>query len=78
MLILQTKNRDEVLKRYNNLMTILQNIQTRDKYFSILEQYKLYLNLILTQLNRFKEKEKYTNLTNRLNELQNYFCAEVI
>lgn len=73
MLILKTIHTETVIEKYSMFIEILQKINSREDLIRFSDQYKLYFNLILKQLIRANELEKYASLKNRINELNNYF-----
>lgn len=76
MFILKTSHTETVIEKYSMFIEILQKINSREDLIRFSEQYKLYFNLILKQLIRANELEKYASLKNRINELNHYFFNE--
>ena len=76
MFILKTSHTETVIEKYNMFIEILQKINSREDLIRFSDQYKLYFNLILKQLIRANELEKYASLKNRINELNHYFFNE--
>ena len=76
MFILKTSHTETVIEKYNMFIEILQKINSREDLIRFFDQYKLYFNLILKQLIRANELEKYASLKNRINELNYYFFNE--